>query len=83
MENVDHDVSLSQHVAFITNFLFFDDLTKVCEDAVKDGVRYIEIRFSPILHVRGGLSLSGVMEAVVQGHVHTDTLNHLLFHYAF
>jgi adenosine deaminase len=44
-------------------------LYEVCEDAVKDGVRYIEVRFSPILHVRGGLSLSGVMEAIVQGHV--------------
>lgn len=35
---------------------------EVCEDAVRDGVRYIEIRFSPILHTNEGLSLSQVME---------------------
>eukprot|EP01098_Paradermamoeba_levis_P010306 TRINITY_DN4328_c0_g2_i2.p1 TRINITY_DN4328_c0_g2~~TRINITY_DN4328_c0_g2_i2.p1 ORF type:complete len:140 (+),score=32.00 TRINITY_DN4328_c0_g2_i2:54-422(+) len=25
---------------------------EVCEDAVKDGIKYLEIRFSPILHTR-------------------------------
>eukprot|EP01125_Pyxidicula_operculata_P010697 TRINITY_DN3522_c0_g2_i1.p1 TRINITY_DN3522_c0_g2~~TRINITY_DN3522_c0_g2_i1.p1 ORF type:complete len:537 (-),score=82.12 TRINITY_DN3522_c0_g2_i1:769-2379(-) len=40
---------------------------EVCEDAMKDGVRYLEVRFSPILHVREGLSLSGVMEAICEG----------------
>eukprot|EP01125_Pyxidicula_operculata_P017914 TRINITY_DN6329_c0_g1_i2.p1 TRINITY_DN6329_c0_g1~~TRINITY_DN6329_c0_g1_i2.p1 ORF type:complete len:675 (+),score=158.83 TRINITY_DN6329_c0_g1_i2:11-2035(+) len=40
---------------------------EVAEDAVKDGIRYLEVRFSPILHTREGLSLSGVMEAVVEG----------------
>lgn len=46
---------------------FFCDKYLVCEDAYKDGVKYIEIRFSPILHMREGLSLSSVMEAVVEG----------------
>jgi adenosine deaminase len=42
---------------------------EVCEDAYLDGVKYIEIRFSPILHTKNGLSLSSVMEAIVQGRV--------------
>jgi len=42
---------------------------EVCEDAVLDGVKYLEVRFSPILHTAGGLSLSSVMEAVVAGRV--------------
>ena len=40
---------------------------EVCEDAVRDGVCYMEVRFSPILHVKEGLSLSAVMEAIVEG----------------
>jgi adenosine deaminase len=41
---------------------------EVCEDASKQsGVRYVECRFSPILHMRGRLSLSAVMEAVCEG----------------
>lgn len=42
---------------------------EVCEDAAADGVRYIEVRFSPILHTDEGLSLSGVMDAVCEGAV--------------
>uniref|UniRef100_A0A6B2KYG9 adenosine deaminase n=1 Tax=Arcella intermedia TaxID=1963864 RepID=A0A6B2KYG9_9EUKA len=40
---------------------------EVVEDAVNDGIRYLEIRFSPILHTNDGLSLSGVMEAITEG----------------
>jgi len=40
---------------------------EVCEDSWNDGVRYLEIRFSPILHIEEGLSLGGVMEAVCEG----------------
>jgi adenosine deaminase len=36
-------------------------------DAARDGVRYIEARFCPALHVRGGLSLDDVMQAVMRG----------------
>lgn len=39
---------------------------ELCEDAVKDGVTYLEVRFSPILHTNHGLALSGVMEAVCE-----------------
>eukprot|EP01130_Rhizamoeba_saxonica_P011136 TRINITY_DN4612_c0_g2_i1.p1 TRINITY_DN4612_c0_g2~~TRINITY_DN4612_c0_g2_i1.p1 ORF type:complete len:668 (+),score=125.35 TRINITY_DN4612_c0_g2_i1:257-2260(+) len=40
---------------------------EVAEDAVADGIKYIEVRFSPILHTEDGLNLSAVMEAVIEG----------------
>jgi adenosine deaminase len=40
---------------------------EVCEDAFNDGVRYLEVRFSPILHTIEGASLSQVMEAICEG----------------
>ena len=39
------------------NNVLLDAITRVmyevCEDAVNDGVKYLEVRFSPILHVNG------------------------------
>jgi len=46
---------------------------EVCQDAVADGVRYIEVRFSPILHTQGGMSLSQVMEGTFAPHSHSLT----------
>ena len=40
---------------------------ELVEDAASDGVRYIEIRFCPALNVRGSLSLTDVMDAVLRG----------------
>ncbi|KYQ91505.1 adenosine deaminase [Tieghemostelium lacteum] len=40
---------------------------EICEDAYRDGLKYLEIRFSPILHIEEGLSLSEVMLAVTKG----------------
>jgi len=40
---------------------------EICEDCWNDGIRYVEIRFSPILHTNEGLSLGSVMEAVCEG----------------
>lgn len=40
---------------------------EVCEDAWNDGVKYLEVRFSPILHLKEGLSQGAVMEAVCEG----------------
>ncbi|HEX9538734.1 MAG TPA: adenosine deaminase [Streptosporangiaceae bacterium] len=37
------------------------------EDLAADGVVYAEVRFAPELHVAGGLSLSEVVEAVLEG----------------
>ncbi|EGG18123.1 adenosine deaminase [Cavenderia fasciculata] len=52
-------------------FFFLDSITRIfyemCEDAINDGVTYLEVRFSPVLHTEKGLSLSAVMEAVCEG----------------
>jgi adenosine deaminase len=36
-------------------------------DAAKDGVRYIEVRYAPVLNVKGGLSLGAAVEAPLRG----------------
>ena len=36
-------------------------------DAAADGVRYIEVRYSPVLNVRGGLELGEAVEAPLRG----------------
>ncbi len=37
------------------------------EDCVKDNIRYVEFRFSPALHLKKGLDMPLVMEAVLRG----------------
>ena len=37
------------------------------EDAARENVRYMEVRYSPMLHTRAGLKLTSVVEAVVAG----------------
>ena len=36
-------------------------------DAAREGVRYMEVRYSPMLHTRRGLSVTTVVEAVLEG----------------
>ena len=36
-------------------------------DAARDGVRYIEVRYAPVLNVRGGMSLGAAVEAPLRG----------------
>lgn len=40
---------------------------ELVEDAARDGVRYIEVRFCPALNVRGTLSLDEVVDASLRG----------------
>jgi adenosine deaminase len=40
---------------------------ELCEDAAKENVVYIEIRFGPLLHTEGGLSPRDVVHAAVEG----------------
>ncbi|HEX5830689.1 MAG TPA: adenosine deaminase [Gemmatimonadaceae bacterium] len=40
---------------------------ELAEDAWYDGVRYLEVRWAPILTVEGGLSLEAAMEAPLRG----------------
>ena len=40
---------------------------ELAEDAALDGVRYIEVRYAPVLNVREGLSLEQAVEAPLRG----------------
>lgn len=40
---------------------------ELAEDAFKENVRYIEVRYSPMLHTRNGLKLTTIVEAVLAG----------------
>lgn len=40
---------------------------ELAEDAAKEGVRYMEVRYSPMLHTRKGLRLTAIVEAVTEG----------------
>ena len=51
---------------------------EVCEDAAKDGVRYLELRFSPELHVRKGMSLTQVMKSVIEGKLVAESRHNIM-----
>lgn len=40
---------------------------ELAEDAARENVRYMEVRYSPILHTRKGLPLPAIVEAVQEG----------------
>jgi adenosine deaminase len=40
---------------------------ELVEDAAADGIRYIEVRYAPVLNVQGGLSLREAVEAPLRG----------------
>lgn len=40
---------------------------ELAEDAAREGVRYIEVRYAPVLNVAGGLSLYDAVEAPARG----------------
>src|SRR5205085_8188699 len=48
-----------------------DALTRIayelCEDAARENVRYMEVRYAPMLHTQRGLKLTKVIEAVLGG----------------
>lgn len=48
-----------------------DSLTRaayeLAEDAARENVRYMEVRYAPMLHTRRGLKLTAVVEAVLEG----------------
>ena len=50
-----------------TEDALFQVAYELAEDAAAENVRYIEVRYSPMLHTRGGLRLTTVVEAVLAG----------------
>jgi len=40
---------------------------ELAEDAARENVRYMEVRYSPMLHTRGGVPLPAIVEAVLTG----------------
>ena len=40
---------------------------ELADDAARDGVRYLEVRYAPVLNTREGLSLDEVVEAAARG----------------
>ena len=40
---------------------------ELAEDCVEENIRYLEIRFSPILHIEKGLKMTQVVDAVLEG----------------
>ena len=48
-----------------TEDALFQVAYELAEDAAAENVRYMEVRYSPMLHTRGGLRLTTVVEAVL------------------
>ena len=40
---------------------------ELLEDAAKENIKYIEIRFAPIFHIKNGLKLEEIIESVIEG----------------
>ena len=40
---------------------------ELAEDAARENVRYMEVRYAPMLHTRRGLKLTNVVESVLEG----------------
>lgn len=58
------DVTLSvmQNVESLSRIAF-----ELVEDCAKENIRYIEVRYSPILHTRNGLRMTEIVDAVNDG----------------
>lgn len=62
LERFDITVSLLQTPEAIERVAY-----EMCEDAARDNVRYMEIRYAPTLSTKHGLSLAEVLEAQLRG----------------
>ena len=40
---------------------------ELCEDSAADGIDYLEVRWAPLLHLRAGLTVDQVIQAVLRG----------------
>lgn len=62
LEAFDITLSVLQTPEALTRTAF-----ELAEDAARENVRYLEVRYSPILHQRRGMKLTDVVEAVREG----------------
>src|SRR4051812_36785804 len=62
LKRFDVTLSVMQTAASLDRIAF-----ELAEDAAAEGVRYIEVRYAPVLNVRAGLSLDEAVEAGVRG----------------
>ncbi|HEX6058879.1 MAG TPA: adenosine deaminase [Gemmatimonadaceae bacterium] len=62
LERFDTTLSVMQHADALERIAY-----ELAEDAARDGVRYLEVRYAPVLNVRGGLSLDEAIEAPLHG----------------
>ncbi len=62
LERFEVTLSVMQHEAALERVAY-----ELAEDAAKEGVRYIEVRYAPILNVREGLSLDAAVDAPLRG----------------
>jgi adenosine deaminase len=58
------DITLS---VLQTEEALFRAAYELAEDAARENVWYLEVRYAPILHTRRGLRLPNIVEAVIQG----------------
>lgn len=56
-------VNLVMQEPYAITRIFFE----ACQDAVEDGISYIELRFAPALHTKNGYSYSQILEAAIEG----------------
>src|SRR4029079_5304916 len=58
------DVTLS---VMQTEEALFRAAYELTQDCARENVRYVEVRYSPMLHTQRGLRLAEIVEAVIQG----------------
>lgn len=62
LERFDLPISIMQSKKSLERIAF-----ELLEDASKENVKYIEVRFAPVLHTKKGLTIEEVIESVVKG----------------
>ena len=81
-ENLEKYLHASENTTSLTDYLKAFDVTcsvlqweetleevtyELAEDCAAENVRYLEIRFSPILHLNKGMKMTSVVESVLHG----------------
>ena len=51
---------------------------ELAEDAARDGVRYLEVRYSPVLNISEGLSMDETIEAVTRGLARAEQIHGII-----